>query len=44
MHGTSTMVNFANMLFRFGTYSGIGIKTSLGMGSFKILKDEGRKR
>ena len=44
MHGTTTMVNFANMLFRFGTYSGIGIKTSLGMGSFKILKDEGRKR
>lgn len=44
MRGTSTMVNFANMLFRFGTYSGIGIKTSLGMGSFKILKYEGRKR
>ncbi len=44
MNGTSTMANFANMLFRFGTYSGVGIKTALGMGSFKILSDERRKR
>jgi len=42
MYGTSTMSNFANMLFRFGTYSGVGIKTALGMGSFKILSDERR--
>ena len=44
--GTQTMANFANMLFQFGAYSGIGIKTSLGMGAIRILeggskKDEG---
>ena len=43
---TQTMANFANMLFQFGAYSGIGIKTSLGMGAIRILeggskKDEG---
>lgn len=30
--GTQTLVNFANMLLRFGEYSGVGIKTSIGMG------------
>lgn len=44
MNGTATMANFANMLFRFGTYSGVGIKTALGMGSIKMLQDERRKR
>lgn len=32
LSGTQTMTNFANMLFEFGTFSGVGIKTSLGMG------------
>ena len=36
--GTQTMCNFANMLFRFGTYSGIGIKTSIGMGAITITE------
>ena len=40
--GTKTMTNFANMLFEFGEYSGIGIKTSLGMGCIK-LNERGRK-
>lgn len=39
--GTQTMANFANMLFEFGTYSGIGIKTGLGMGAYELVK-EGR--
>ncbi|MDO5410704.1 MAG: CRISPR-associated endoribonuclease Cas6 [Lachnospiraceae bacterium] len=39
--GTQTMANFAKLLFEFGEYSGIGIKTALGMGAIKIL-DEGR--
>ena len=30
MHGAQTMTNLAQMLFRFGEYSGIGIKTALG--------------
>lgn len=36
--GTQTMANFANMLFEYGEYSGIGIKTALGMGAVKITK------
>lgn len=44
MQETGTMTNFANMLFKFGTYSGVGIKTSLGMGCIRILPDERRKR
>ena len=40
--GTKTMTNFANMLFEFGEYSGIGIKTSVGMGCIK-LNERGRK-
>ena len=38
--GAQTMANFANMLFQFGTYSGIGIKTSIGMGAIQLI--EGR--
>ena len=39
MTGTQTMANFANMLFRFGSYAGIGIKTALGMGAIKIIEE-----
>ena len=38
------MVNFANLLFRFGTYSGVGIKTALGMGAIGIGKERGGER
>lgn len=31
-----TMVNFANVLFEYGRYSGIGIKSSLGMGAIEL--------
>lgn len=41
--GTQTFANFAHLLLQFGTYSGIGIKTAIGMGAVKIL-DEGRRR
>lgn len=43
MYGTKTMTNFANILFEFGEYSGVGIKTALGMGCIKKLNDRGRK-
>ena len=33
---TATMRRFANMLFAFGEYSGVGIKTALGMGAIAI--------
>ena len=36
IRGPQTMVNYANMLLKFGTYSGVGIKTSLGMGAIEI--------
>lgn len=37
--GNRTMCSFARMLFRFGEYSGIGIKTSLGMGAIELVQD-----
>lgn len=40
--GTDTMAGFIRMLLKFGEYSGIGIKTALGMGAVKLL--EGGKR
>lgn len=46
VNGTQTMTDFANLLFRFGTYSGIGIKTALGMGAIKLIErgEKGRDR
>lgn len=38
--GAQTMVNFAHALFSFGEYSGVGIKTALGMGAIKIDKEK----
>jgi CRISPR-associated endoribonuclease Cas6 len=37
MTGTQTMTDFADLLLRFGTYSGVGIKASLGMGAYRII-------
>ena len=37
------MADFANLLFRFGTYSGVGIKTALGMGAIKLMEKGGKK-
>lgn len=39
--GAKTMARYARMLARFGEYSGIGIKTGMGMGAVRII--EGRK-
>lgn len=39
--GAQTLVNFAHMLFQFGEYSGIGIKTSMGMGAVAIIESKG---
>ena len=44
-NGTKTMRSFAEFLFHFGEYSGIGIKGGLGMGGMRILKaDKDRRR
>ena len=42
INGPQTMVNFARLLFEFGNYSGVGIKTALGMGY--IYTEERRKK
>lgn len=42
INGPQTMVNFARMLFEFGNYSGVGIKTALGMGYIHV--EERRKK
>lgn len=44
LSGTQTMANFARLLFEFGTYSGVGIKTALGMGAYRILGNEVMKK
>ena len=42
--GTETMARYARMLFEFGEFSGIGIKTGMGMGAIKINKEESSDR
>ena len=34
--GSSTVAGLANMLLAFGTYSGVGIKTAMGMGAMSF--------
>lgn len=34
--GSQPLIGFAHMLFRFAEFSGVGIKTSLGMGGIKL--------
>lgn len=36
--GSDTMSRYARMLFRFGEYSGIGIKAAMGMGAIRIIE------
>ena len=36
MDGPQTLTNFTNMLLSLGEFSGVGIKTSLGMGKFAV--------
>lgn len=44
MKGTQALCNFARFLFRFGEYSGVGIKTALGMGALKLLEENDYKK
>lgn len=42
LSGPQTIVNFGNVLFEVGEFSGIGIKTAIGMGAVKIIRKEER--
>lgn len=36
--GNQTLTNYVSMLLKFGEYSGVGVKTSLGMGAFELTR------
>ena len=36
--GTDTIAKYARFLAEFGEYSGVGIKTAMGMGAVKLLE------
>lgn len=38
INGPQQLVNLVYMLLRFGTYSGVGIKTAMGMGGMHIIE------
>lgn len=39
-NGAETLANYAAMLLRFAEYAGVGVKTSLGMGSVELTEGE----
>ena len=38
--GSQQLANVATMLAKFGEYSGVGIKTGMGMGAMKVIDPE----
>lgn len=42
IEGNDTIKNYILMLLKFAEYSGVGIKTSLGMGSIRLLNERRR--
>ncbi|SET01630.1 CRISPR-associated endoribonuclease Cas6 [[Clostridium] aminophilum] len=38
--GSDTMMRYVRLLLQFGEYSGIGIKTAIGMGAIKIIGED----
>ena len=42
MYGTDTMARYVRLLLKFGEYSGVGIKTAIGMGAIRVK--EGTRR
>jgi CRISPR/Cas system endoribonuclease Cas6 (RAMP superfamily) len=42
LHGPDTLARYVRFLLRFGEYSGVGIKTAIGMGGIRIK--EGRTK
>lgn len=45
INGPQPLVNLVHLLLRYGEYSGIGIKTAMGMGAMKVInKEKGEKK
>lgn len=42
LKGAQTLVNYFNLLLKFGEFSGIGIKTAIGMGALCLVGKEGK--
>ena len=42
LHGADTLAAYVRMLFRFGEYAGIGIKTGLGMGAMELGRSKSK--
>ncbi|MCL2020033.1 MAG: CRISPR system precrRNA processing endoribonuclease RAMP protein Cas6 [Oscillospiraceae bacterium] len=42
LSGADSLINYINFLLRFGEYSGVGIKCSMGMGAIRILEKRER--
>lgn len=42
--GKSTISEYIRLLLRFGEYSGVGIKTGMGMGAIHIMEDTSNER
>lgn len=42
LHGPETLARYVRLLLRFGEYSGVGIKTGMGMGALKYDRRESR--
>jgi CRISPR-associated endoribonuclease Cas6 len=43
VRGATTLVQYLKMLILFGEYSGVGVKTSMGMGTIKLLGDKNER-
>ncbi|MGI6107074.1 MAG: CRISPR-associated endoribonuclease Cas6 [Lachnospiraceae bacterium] len=44
INGPETMRRYARLLFHFGEYCGIGVKTGIGMGAVRLLEKTGTER
>ncbi len=38
IHGPTQLVNLVHLLFRYGEYAGVGIKTAIGMGNIELME------
>ena len=41
--GASAMAKYARMLAEFGEFSGVGVKSAMGMGAMHLIKERRRR-